>query len=151
MKLFSILVLSLLTTYAQANVHVELDKIKPMNKATFSHTESPYLFTYFWATWCEECKEKFNDYFPQHVADFKIPVVAVNTDSSEKRVENYLEKTSIPFPVMMDTDKKLRLGTQVNAVPGWALLKKNAKGEYEVVQSKNSFDKEEVLKLVRSL
>ena len=65
----------------------------------------------FWATWCEPCKKELPSMQKIYEAlnPGGIEVVAISIDrGKKKRVENYIKKYNLTFPVLLDPSQKVR-------------------------------------------
>ncbi len=144
-----IFLISLLFTISGWAGSLDLAKIKDINGQALSlKTSSDQVFLYFWAYWCPDCETKFKTFFPKYKDSIAASVITINTDSKENKVRGFIEKNKINLPVVMDTEKIFRKWAAVNAVPGWAVLQKEANGEYKLLSSQNGFDEDQVKKVL---
>jgi protein-disulfide isomerase/thiol-disulfide isomerase/thioredoxin/uncharacterized membrane protein len=73
----------------------------------------PFILT-FWATWCEPCKKELPalaEMYRKYRKD-GLEIVAVNVDKNSEKVPPFLEKMPLPFPVILDPEKKIMDGFQ---------------------------------------
>ncbi|UOR12604.1 TlpA disulfide reductase family protein [Halobacillus amylolyticus] len=75
----------------------------------------------FWATWCPPCREEMPrmEKFQQEYGD-EIQIVAVNATGSEssiKKVRNYIEEGGYTFPVVLDKELNVNNDYQAIALP----------------------------------
>ncbi|MFD2925666.1 TlpA family protein disulfide reductase [Halobacillus naozhouensis] len=75
----------------------------------------------FWATWCPPCREEMPrmERFHQKYGD-EIKIVAVNATGSEssiKKVKNYIQEGGYTFPVVLDKELKVNNDYQAIALP----------------------------------
>jgi len=82
----------------------------------------------FWATWCEPCVEempslqKLKDLLPAG----RVEVIGVNLGENEIRIRQFVEKTGIAFPLLLDRDGDAKKAWKVNGAPTTYVL--DAKG-----------------------
>jgi len=82
----------------------------------------------FWATWCEPCVEempslqKLKDLLPAG----RVEVIGVNLGENEIRIRQFVEKTGIAFPLLLDRDGDAKKVWKVNGAPTTYVL--DAKG-----------------------
>ncbi len=65
----------------------------------------------FWATWCEPCKKELPSMQKIYEAlnPGGVEVVAISIDRDKKeRVEKYIKKYNLTFPVLLDPSQKVR-------------------------------------------
>ncbi len=82
------------------------------------------VLLYFWATWCPDCKHTLQTVLPKF--DTKnLQIISVNTDVSDKDIEQYRQDNKIIIVSISDEDKKIRKQFKVYSVPTAVLLKKD--------------------------
>jgi len=116
------------------------------NLADYKGKKPVYLI--FWATWCPTCKEEIPGFKALHQEmGNQIEVIAVNVDSlswwssltrSNSRVEHYVKKYEINYPVALDDDKKLIELYQVRGTPTQLLIDKEGivRRRYPILNAK---------------
>jgi peroxiredoxin len=81
----------------------------------------------FWATWCPPCRAEMpalNKLYREY-RDKGLTVIAVSTDRSMASVKNFLSKSPVDFPILMDPDGKVSRQFRVFSLPTSFLLDKN--------------------------
>jgi len=87
------------------------------------------LIVNFWATWCEPCVEempslqKLKDQLPAG----RTEVIGVNLGENEIRIRQFVEKTGISFPLLLDRDGDTKKAWKVNGAPATYVLDANGK------------------------
>lgn len=75
------------------------------------------VFLNFWATWCPPCRAEMPDMQKIHEDYDDVTILAVNevdTESSPRNVESFIEEFGITFPI--PSDKGLSVGTRYRAM-----------------------------------
>lgn len=80
--------------------------LKDMNGMEFqlSDYKGKGVFLNFWATYCEPCKQEMpymNNVFKEYQAE-GVEILAVNIGEAELRVNNFIEKYGLDFPILYD-------------------------------------------------
>lgn len=91
--------------------------------AKISHTK-PKELVIFWATWCRDCRKKLIDELPAQANDPDVQVLTVNTEKDLERVQDFVRKEKLVFPVFSDPTKNLRRSLKVFSVPAWAVYER---------------------------
>ena len=81
----------------------------------------------FWATWCPPCRAEMpalNKLFKEY-HDKGFAVIAVSTDRNTSSVKNFLVKTPVDFPVLLDSDGRVSRQFKVFSLPTSFLLDTN--------------------------
>ena len=86
--------------------------------------EKDHVLLYFWATWCPDCKHSLQTVLPQFPKD-SLQIIAVNTDTTLKNIEEYRQTNKVNIVSIADEDKKIRKEFKVFSVPTGVLLKKD--------------------------
>jgi thiol-disulfide isomerase/thioredoxin len=107
-----------------------------------------FKLLYFWATWCPNCKEKFNGALNEFKKVKNMDLILISTEKDSALVKNYVEKQNISDAVYLDRDKVLRKKLNIDAVPAWALVKRTTAG-FEVVATDIGFDDAEVMAKIK--
>lgn len=74
------------------------------------------VFVNFWATWCPPCRAEMPDMQKIHEEYDDVTILAVNevdTESSPRNVEKFIEEFGITFPI--PSDSGLNVGTRYRA------------------------------------
>jgi thiol-disulfide isomerase/thioredoxin len=149
--LFGILLIGLSSTFAS----VDLTKIMDAaGKPAVSHTPGKVVLV-FWATWCDDCKEKVTQDFKALKLPSSVDLILVNVDKDSSKLQEYVKKYSILLPVVQDTDKSIRKDYQIAGVPGWAVLDKkintkNQEVSFAKLDSGSGFDSKKINHLIGS-
>ncbi len=78
----------------------------------------------FWATWCEPCREEMPSFNRLRKALEGQPVAmfAINIGEGEGRINEFLGKVPIDFPVLLDRDSQLSRAWKVRLMPTTFIL-----------------------------
>jgi len=90
------------------------------NAVSFSKFRGKTVLLNFWATWCEACKEELPSMQRMHEALSKkgIQIVAVSIDrGNADRVQEYVDKYKLTFPVLLDPDQQIRKSYFIMGLP----------------------------------
>ena len=74
----------------------------------------------FWATWCAACREEMASMQNLYSSLGKdgVEVLAVSIDRwNEDRIQKYVEKNNLTFPVLLDQNQKVRKQYHVRGIP----------------------------------
>jgi len=73
----------------------------------------------FWATWCEPCREEMPSFerLRQSFAGRPVEVLAVNLGEPVGRVERFLERMPLGFPMLLDRDTGVAKAWKARVVP----------------------------------
>ncbi len=83
----------------------------------------------FWATWCFPCKaqtEILKDIYRDY-SNKGVKIISINVGETQEKVKKYVEKNSIPFVQLLDSDQKVSDALQITALPTIIVLDKNKK------------------------
>jgi thiol-disulfide isomerase/thioredoxin len=77
------------------------------------------VLVHFFATWCEPCREELTSLsrLQQSAAPPALSVLAVNVAEVPLRVERFLQKTPVSFPVLLDADRAVTKAWGVSTLP----------------------------------
>jgi peroxiredoxin len=78
----------------------------------------------FWATWCEPCREEMPSFNRLRKALEGQPVAmfAVNIGEGEGRINEFLAKVPVDFPVLLDRDSQLSRAWKVRIMPATFII-----------------------------
>jgi thiol-disulfide isomerase/thioredoxin len=78
----------------------------------------------FWATWCEPCRDEMPsiERLRQFLAGKPFEVLAVNIGEPLGRIERFLEKMPLGFPVLLDRDSGAAKAWKARVVPATFLV-----------------------------
>ncbi len=76
------------------------------------------LLLNFWATWCAACKEEMASMQNLYSTVDGVEVLAISIDRwNEERVQEYVKKNNLTFPVLLDQDQEVRKQYFVMGLP----------------------------------
>jgi peroxiredoxin len=80
---------------------------------------SDILIVHFFATWCEPCREELPALrrLVERSDPRRLRVVTVSVAEVDVRVRNFVEKTPVNFPILLDRDRSVAKSWNVNALP----------------------------------
>jgi thiol-disulfide isomerase/thioredoxin len=78
----------------------------------------------FWATWCEPCRDEMPsiERLRQSLAGKPFEVLAVNIGEPLGRIERFLEKMPLGFPMLLDRDTGAAKAWKARVVPATFLV-----------------------------
>ena len=76
----------------------------------------------FWSTTCANCVREIPELAELHEHSERIEVVGVNIGDSERRIDAFLEKRDVPYPIARDPNHELARRYGVEAVPTRVLV-----------------------------
>jgi thiol-disulfide isomerase/thioredoxin len=86
----------------------------------------------FWATWCGPCRQEMPHlsrlYDKYRGAGFLL--LGVNVDDDARRATDLAQKLGLPFPVLLDTDKKVSRMYDLGTMPTSVLIDRDGKVRY---------------------
>jgi thiol-disulfide isomerase/thioredoxin len=86
----------------------------------------------FWATWCGPCRQEMPHlsrlYEKYRGAGFVL--LGVNVDDDARRATDLAQKLGLPFPVLLDTDKKVSRLYDLGTMPTSVLIDRDGKVRY---------------------
>jgi peroxiredoxin len=92
------------------------------------------LFLFFWATWCPYCvaeipklKDAFSTYGPKGM---KFLAVNPGINDSLKKIERYVDKYKLPYPVVHDKGAKITKQFGIMGAPTYIIVDKNGIVQY---------------------
>jgi thiol-disulfide isomerase/thioredoxin len=73
----------------------------------------------FWATWCEPCREEMPSMqrLQERLAGQPFTVLAVNYGESAARIQAFLERVPLRFPVLLDRNQEASRAWRVRFLP----------------------------------
>lgn len=96
------------------------------NNVSLSDFEEKPIILFFWTTWCPHCRNQITN-FNNKYEDLKsagIELLAIDIGESKARVQSFLGRYSIKFPVLLDVDSKVAYKYRVVGVPTIILISK---------------------------
>jgi peroxiredoxin len=86
----------------------------------------------FWATWCEPCRDEMPsiERLRQSLAGKPFEVLAVNLAEPPSRIERFLEKMPLSFPLLLDRDSGVAKAWKARILPATYLIGRDGKVRY---------------------
>jgi len=80
---------------------------------------SDVLIVHFFATWCEPCREELPALrrLVERSDSRRLRVVTISVAEVDVRVRNFVEKTPVNFPILLDRDRSVAKAWNVSALP----------------------------------
>ncbi len=108
----------------------------------------------FWATWCEPCLEEMpalqKAYNTLKDEGFVVLAVSIDDDSREKNVRAFAKKFGLSFPILLDSDQKVRDKYFNNVLPTSYLI--NAKGKLKgFISGARDWGSDDAIALINNL
>ena len=82
----------------------------------------------FWATWCPHCRTEI-----PHIEKFyaenkdKVAVIGIDVGESKRKVENFVRKMKISYPIALDSDGRVSELYNVRGIPTIVAVSKERK------------------------
>lgn len=111
----------------QINENNELETVQ------LSDFEGKGVMLNFWATWCDPCEEEMpymQELYPQY-KDKGIEIIAVGLDTTELRIDQFIDQYDLTFPVPHDKAGEIRDLYKVGPIPSTFFI--NPDGEIEEI------------------
>lgn len=89
----------------------------------------------FWATWCEPCLDEMPSMrsLRERLAWQPFTILAVNYGESTPRIESFLPRVGIDFPVLLDRGQKVARAWRVRILPASFLIGRDGRVRYHVI------------------
>jgi thiol-disulfide isomerase/thioredoxin len=89
----------------------------------------------FWATWCEPCREEMPalQALQDKLGTERIVVLAVNYGESPEKVQQFVQRVPVDFPVLLDRHTEATRAWQVRVLPTSYVLGPDGQIRYSVV------------------
>lgn len=73
----------------------------------------------FWATWCEPCEQEMPamERLYQALPRDRFELVAISIDDETGKIDEFVERYSLTFPILLDTGKQVATRYQTMGVP----------------------------------
>ena len=86
----------------------------------------------FWATWCEPCRAEMPsmEQLRKSLAGKPFEVLAVNLGEPPSRIERFLEKLPVSFPLLLDRDTATAKAWKARILPASFLLGRDGRIRY---------------------
>lgn len=91
------------------------------------------VFLNFWGTWCKPCEREFPiiDEQYKNYKDQGLEILAVNVGESNLKVQSYIDRKGLTFPVLIDNNKSVINAFHINPLPTTILI--NSEGKIEKI------------------
>jgi thiol-disulfide isomerase/thioredoxin len=109
---------------------------KPVDLAAY---KGDVVIVNFWATWCEPCREEMPalDKLQRKLAGKHFRVLGVNVGEGGPRIQQFLERTPVAFPILRDSGMEATKAWRVRVLPASFLVDKNGMLRYQLVGDTN--------------
>jgi peroxiredoxin len=86
----------------------------------------------FWATWCEPCRDEMPsiERLRASLAGQPFEVLAVNLAEPRSRIERFLEKMPLSFPLLLDRDSSVAKGWKARILPATYIVGRDGRIRY---------------------
>ena len=87
------------------------------------------LILFFWTSWCFRCIRELQDLEREYLGfkSRRIKLLSINVGESKKRIERFLRRYRLTFPILLDRDYKVTRQYELLGVPTYILI--NEKGK----------------------
>lgn len=82
------------------------------------------VILFFWATWCPFCREEL-PHLQKEYATAKaggIEIVAIDVGEPKERVEKFVDKIGLEFPMLLDKDSRVASAYNLVGIPTYILI-----------------------------
>jgi peroxiredoxin len=103
---------------------IPLESLDGRAPTTLSAQAGRILLVNFWATWCVPCRQEFPELqaLRAKLRETRMEVVGVTADPDEAKVRQFVQKTGVTFPILLDRASALHQALDLNAMPSTALV-----------------------------
>ena len=86
----------------------------------------------FWASWCGPCRQEMPllQQIHQRYAPMGFTVLGVNVDESPEKAQRIVDRMTIDFPLLLDTNQAVSESYQVDAMPFTVLVDRDGVVRY---------------------
>ena len=96
------------------------------NNISLSDFYGKPVILFFWTTWCPHCRRALSNFNNEYdnLKNIGIELLAIDVGESESRVESFINKNSITYPVLLDHSGDVSKEYDVLGVPTVILINK---------------------------
>ena len=124
--IFCLSVVSLFGQNTEDISSISLKKVKNEGSISLSQLTGQPVLVNFWAPWCVPCLAEFPELEKlQAKYSDQLTLIAVTSENSLKKIQKFLAKAPVTFPIFIDTDATLHEAIPVTGMPFTILLDKN--------------------------
>jgi thiol-disulfide isomerase/thioredoxin len=89
----------------------------------------------FWATWCEPCLEEMPSLqrLKTRLAGQPFTILAVNYGESPAKIQQFLQRVPVDFPVLLDRDQQAARAWRVRILPASYLVGRDGRVRASVI------------------
>ena len=122
------------------------------NTVQLSDYRGKVLVVNFWATWCASCRKEMPslDRAAKWLKRFDANLIGINVGEKLDRVNRYLEKAPVSFPMLLDTDTSVATSWGVKGLPATFAIDPEWRIIYRVFGSRE-WDDPQLLVPIRAL
>lgn len=99
-----------------------LERLDAGGKADLGDSRGRVVLLHFFATWCEPCRPEMASLARLAARFPDLAVLAVSVAEVNVRVERFFSEAPVPFPILMDRDRRASRAWEVVALPTTYLL-----------------------------
>ncbi len=110
------------------------------------------VFINFWATWCTACKEEmasmqwmYNKLIKKYPDKFRMYAVSIDSTDVPDVVIKYMEENNLSFPVLLDTDGKVKELYRTTGVPETYVVDENGIVRIKVIGPRDWYNPDNYL------
>jgi len=103
---------------------IPLESLEGRRPTTLAQRSGHILLVNFWATWCVPCRQEFPELqaLQQKLSGTKLEVVGVTADTDEAKIRQFVTKSGVSFPILLDRASALHQALDLNVMPSTALV-----------------------------
>lgn len=122
------------------------------NTVQLSDYRGKVLVVNFWATWCASCRKEMPslDRAAKWLKRFDANLIGINVGEKLDRVNSYLEKEPVSFPMLLDSDTSVATSWNVKGLPATFAIDPEGRIIYRVFGSRE-WDDPQLLVPIRAL
>jgi thiol-disulfide isomerase/thioredoxin len=103
---------------------IPLESLQAHKPTTLAAHGGRVLLVNFWATWCVPCRQEFPELqaLQERLRETWLEVVGVTADEDEAKVRQFVQKSGVTFPILLDRASALHQALDLNVMPSTALV-----------------------------